>query len=81
MRPRCGWLALAAVVVLGASVPAAAQAPAAKKGKAPAVSVADARLEGLKRAVTAEIDGMAALTQQMVDSLFSFAEPGFQEFE
>ena len=43
----------------GASLPAAAQAPAAKKGKAPAVSAADARLEALKRAVTAEIDGMA----------------------
>ena len=81
MRRRCGWLTLVVMALVAASLPAAAQAPAARKGKAPAVSPAEARLETLKRAVAAEIDGMASLTQQMVDSLFSFAEPGFQEFE
>ncbi len=42
---------------------------------------ADARLEEWKRDLAAEIDRMAPLTQQMVDMLFSFAEPGFQEVE
>jgi aminobenzoyl-glutamate utilization protein B len=42
---------------------------------------ADARLEKLKLELATEIDGMKDLTQQMVDMLFSFAEPGFQEFE
>ncbi len=60
--------------------PARSQAPAAKP-KAPAASPADARLDALKRDLAAEIDGMQGLTQQMVDMLFSFAEPGFQEFE
>jgi aminobenzoyl-glutamate utilization protein B len=49
--------------------------------KQPAVSPADARLEVLKLDITAEIDRMADLTQQMVDMLFSFGEPGFQEVE
>jgi aminobenzoyl-glutamate utilization protein B len=69
------------VVVLFASLPAAAQAPAKPKGKAPSVTPAEARIAALKAAVAKEIDGLATLTQQMVDSLFSFAEPGFQEFE
>ncbi len=54
---------------------------AAKGSKPPALSPADARLETLKRGLSAEIDGLAELSQQMVDSLFGFAEPGFQEFE
>jgi aminobenzoyl-glutamate utilization protein B len=35
----------------------------------------------LKKDVAIEIDGMKDLTQQMVDSLFSFGELGFQEVE
>lgn len=55
----------------------------AQKGKTKplALSPADARLEALKKDVVAEIDGMKDLTQQMVDSLFSFGELGFQEVE
>lgn len=34
----------------------------------------------LKQATAAEVDERAKLVQEMVDSLFSFAEPGFQEF-
>jgi aminobenzoyl-glutamate utilization protein B len=63
-----------------AQAPAGRPAPAAK-GKPAAVTQAEARLDRLKGALAAEIDGMQGLTQQMVDSLFSFAEPGFQEFE
>jgi aminobenzoyl-glutamate utilization protein B len=46
-----------------------------------AASPADARLDALKASIELEIDGLAGLTQQMVDTLFSFAEPGFQEVE
>src|SRR5512143_1239101 len=60
--------------------PAAKQGPA-RTNKPAAVSPADARVQRLKADLAAEIDGMRDLTQQMVDSLFSFAEPGFQEFE
>ncbi|HOL73531.1 MAG TPA: amidohydrolase [Bryobacteraceae bacterium] len=38
-------------------------------------------LEKLKSEVVAEVEARRALTQQIVDSLFSFAELGFQEFE
>jgi len=34
----------------------------------------------LKQAVAAGVDARAKLVQEMVDSIFSFAEPGFQEF-
>ncbi len=41
----------------------------------------DARIEKLKADATAEVDAMQVFTQQMVDSVFSFGELGFQEFE
>ena len=41
----------------------------------------DARIEKLKADVTAEVDGLKVFTQQMVDSVFSFGELGFQEVE
>ncbi len=60
----------------------APQKPSAAGRQKPApLSPADVRLEALKRELAVEIDKMADLTQQMVDMLFSFAEPGFQEFE
>jgi len=34
----------------------------------------------MKREVAAHVDQQAKLVQEMVDSLFSFAEPGFQEY-
>ena len=64
-----------------------AAVPSASPGQKPKVappaprSAADVRLEALKADVAREIDGLQGLTQQMVDSLFSFGEPGFQEFE
>lgn len=36
---------------------------------------------GLKKEAAANVDAQAKLVQEMVDSLFSFAEPGFQEFK
>jgi aminobenzoyl-glutamate utilization protein B len=47
----------------------------------PPASPADPRLEKLKVDVAAEVDSLKVLTQQMVDQLFSYGEPGFQEFE
>jgi aminobenzoyl-glutamate utilization protein B len=83
---RMAWTTLLAVG-FAVSVFAARQgAPAAKRPAAfaqkPApLSPADIKVEALKRDLAAEVDKMADLTQQMVDMLFSFAEPGFQEFE
>ena len=71
------------VVVCLAAVLTAAPAPQAQKArpKVPAASPADLKLEALKKDVAAEIDGLKDLTQQMVDTLFSFGELGFQEVE
>ncbi len=84
---RASWtvlLSLALIVGVSATsreqAPANAPAPAKIQKPAPA-SPADVRLAALKRDIATEIDGMKDLTQQMVDMLFSFAEPGFQEFE
>lgn len=35
----------------------------------------------LKKEIAAEVDARAKLVQEMVDSVFSFQEPGFQEFK
>jgi aminobenzoyl-glutamate utilization protein B len=81
---RVSWtmtLAVALAVVVSAAPQQKPAAKAGKTSKAPAVSPIEARLETLKRDLAAEVDGMKDLTQQMVDTLFSFAEPGFQEFE
>lgn len=41
----------------------------------------DPRLANLKKEAMRKVDSMATFTQQMVDMVFSFAEPGFQEEE
>jgi aminobenzoyl-glutamate utilization protein B len=41
----------------------------------------DARTRKLKAEAVADVEGMQTFTQQMVDSIFSFAELGFQEVE
>ncbi len=41
----------------------------------------DAKLQQVKQEVAADIDSRREFTQQMVDSIFSFSELGFQEFE
>ncbi|MBL6904309.1 MAG: amidohydrolase [Pseudomonadales bacterium] len=38
-------------------------------------------IDTLKDAASTGVDNRAKLVQEMVDSIFSFAEPGFQEFE
>src|SRR5262245_34152358 len=39
------------------------------------------KLQALKQEAAAEVDKLKDLSQQMVDSVFSFAELGFQEYE
>jgi aminobenzoyl-glutamate utilization protein B len=60
------WLSVAACVALA---------------QTPVPAGTDARLASLKNAVVAEVEQRAGLTQQIVDSLFSFSEIGYQEFE
>ena len=84
---RVCWTVLTTLVLtVGVAASPQEKAPAkpraaAKTAKAAPVSPVDARLDAIKRDLAAEIDGMQELTQQMVDMLFSFAEPGFQELE
>jgi len=56
-----------------------AQQPPASAPSAPAP--VNPRTEQLKRDVGQEVDGMQENIQKMNDTVFSFAEPGFQEFE
>ncbi len=46
----------------------------------PLPSAYAAASSSLKKSVAAGVDARAKLVQEMVDSVFSFAEPGFQEF-
>ena len=70
-----------------ASATSAAQQPGqAPDATAPAAQPAPPtperqRLDALKTEAMADVQGMATLTQQMVDSVFSFGELGFQEVE
>jgi len=41
----------------------------------------DPRLDALKKDVIADVDARSTFTQQMVDSIFSFSELGFEEVE
>jgi len=78
---RVFWTVLL-TLALTVGVFASPQEKSPGKQKAPApLSAVGARLDVLKRGLATEIDGMKELTQQMVDMLFSLAEPGFQEFE
>ena len=78
---RMFWTVLL-TLALTVGVFASPQEKSPGKQKAPApLSAVGARLDVLKRGLATEIDGMKELTQQMVDMLFSLAEPGFQEFE
>jgi aminobenzoyl-glutamate utilization protein B len=63
---------LLAVLAVSTAVPVAA---------APRSPAADRRLPALKREAAADVDRMQVFTQQMVDTLFSFGELGFQEVE
>ena len=72
-RSIAGWTSLA-VMALAASL-LQAQAPPAP------VAGTTARLDGYKQETAGRVDEMAKLAQEMVDSVFSFSELGFQEVE
>jgi aminobenzoyl-glutamate utilization protein B len=63
----------------------AAASPATQSERTPApassVSTTPPKLAAYKQEVAKSIDGMYDLAQQMVDSVFSFSEIGFQEYE
>ncbi len=77
---RFSWtwtLALALVIVTVTLAPAREEA--APTGAR--LQASDSRLEALKQELLVDIDARRDFTQQMVDSIFSFGELGFQEFE
>lgn len=61
-------------VATAAPVVAQAQVQAAR-------SAVDDRLDALKKEIPAKVDARAKMAQEMVDSVFSFGELGFQEYE
>jgi aminobenzoyl-glutamate utilization protein B len=50
-------------------------------GSAQSSAVTPAQSDALKKEILAKVDGNAKLVQVMVDTLYSFSELGFQEFE
>jgi len=80
---RCRLSLVAILLACLVSLPAAdsSRQPQQPKAKTPAASPVDVRLDKLKIEAAAEVDSLKDLTQQMVDELFSFGEPGFQEVE
>lgn len=72
----------AMVVAVGATAAAAGQEPVKEPPATVAAHSPDPpSLRSLKEAAAADVEGLATLTQQMVDSVFSFGELGFQEIE
>ena len=74
-----GALALMAVAVSAPLAQGAGQPPPPP----PPMNIPkdDARIEKLKKSAVADVEAMKEHTQQMVDSIFSFGELGFQETE
>ena len=77
MRASSTWALVAPIVLIALSA-----SPATQGGPAgtPATEAAP-KLAAFKTEAATSIDGMYDLAQQMVDSVFSFSEIGFQEFE
>jgi aminobenzoyl-glutamate utilization protein B len=69
LRPTPAWTLLVLLLC------GAAAAPSARQGGE------DGRIDAYKREVASNIDGMAKMAQEMVDSVFSFSELAHQEFE
>ena len=71
---RFRWMSVCAVTVVLSATPLAQNPPKPS-------AAADPRLDRLKTEAAAAVGGMSVFTQQMVDSIFSFGELGFQEIE
>ena len=79
MRRRQTWMLLVIIALVAMNA-----APRTQDGRAGAPTTAAPllpKLAAYKTEAAASIDGMYDLAQQMVDSVFSFSEIGFQEFE
>jgi aminobenzoyl-glutamate utilization protein B len=70
-----------AFVVMSATPQTQSSVPAGTSAKAGAPAPLPPKLADYKKEAAASVDGMYDLAQQMVDSVFSFSELGFQEFE
>jgi aminobenzoyl-glutamate utilization protein B len=79
MRTDRGWLLIVLVAWLATTASPATQG--AQTAAPASTAPAPPKLVAYKQEVTASIDGMYDLAQQMVDSVFSFGEIGFQEVE
>ena len=77
------WISvLATTAVLTAAPLAQNRPPRPPAGTAaPDAARDDTRTQKLKAEAAADVEGMQTFTQQMVDSIFSFGELGFQEIE
>jgi aminobenzoyl-glutamate utilization protein B len=83
LRFTARFLVLAVLFVVSAA-PLHAQGRGGGAGADPFPTVIppdDARIKALKEEAIKAVDGMAPLTQQIIDMLFSFSELGMQEFE
>lgn len=69
------------IAIFPSHAPHAPSASPTNQEEAGAPSETNARLEALKDEIAIDIDSRRDFTQQMVDSIFSFSELGFQEFE
>ena len=77
------WICVLAAAAVLTAVPRAQQRTAPQPAARPAPKAVgdDARTQRLKAEAVADVEQMQTFTQQMVDSIFSFGELGFQEVE
>jgi aminobenzoyl-glutamate utilization protein B len=81
-RSRVAAVAVVSVLVVAAPfAQSPSDAPAKPTATAKPAPKDDQRTERLKNEAVKDVESMSVFTQQMVDSIFSFAELGFQEVE
>ncbi len=78
---RLAFMVAVLLCLVGAPLAGSGQKARGQKSTAASAPKIDPRLDKLKQEAAAEVDANATLAQQMVDSIFSFGELGFQEFE
>ena len=82
MRARRSLVLLTALLLTGTFATAQRGAPPTPAPPPPPLNLPpNPRLDALKQELIADIESRRVFTQQMVDSLFSFSELGFQEVE
>ena len=81
MRGSRMWALLASIALLLMSASPTTQSGAGASPPVASGAASIPKLTAYKTEAAASIDGMYDLAQQMVDSVFSFSELGFQEVE